>query len=309
MYHRVNPERDALGLSVSPRFFESQLSFLASRCRVISLAEAVAVLEEGTLLGEHVVITFDDGYRDNYEFAFPILRRHGLPATIFVTVDGLESGTFGWYTFDQAILRSSRKALDLSWFGLGVLDLESKESKALSIRTLHDQLKRCPHDQRLEVVRHVVREMSAEGVVDAERIMLTWEEAREMQESGLVTIASHTMTHPILTRINRETAWDEIVRSKSTIEDKLNAAVDLFAYPNGTLHDYDEDIIRMLKSAGYKAACSTTPGPVTPPVDLFRLPRVDVTYGMCEGLGGRFSPSMFEYGLCGHTGRGNQRKQ
>lgn len=302
MYHRVTPERDVMGLSVSPEFFDRQLKFIASRFNVISLEEAVQMLPDGLPPGEHAVITFDDGYRDNYDFAYPLLRKHQLSATIFVTVDALETGNFGWHSFDQAILHSSQPFLDLTEYNLGRIGIEDTEQREHAIKYLHGELKRCSHDKRLKVVEHVVSKLS-KAPDHPERVMLNWEDAREMQQSGLVTIASHTLTHPILTRIDREKARDEIARSKSIIEQRLGAPVILFAYPNGTVVDYDDEIIGMLKAAGYSAACTTTAGSAFEAADLYRLPRVDVTFGMCEGIGGAFSSAMFEFGLCFHGKR------
>jgi len=118
-----------------------------------------------------------------------------------------------------------------------------------------------------------------------------------MQASGLVTIGSHTMTHPILTRVDHATACNEIVRSKAIIEEKLGSPVELFAYPNGRKEDFDNDIVMMLKKTGFSAACTTIHGSIIGGENLFRLPRIAVNYDMCEGSGGRFSSEMFEVAL------------
>lgn len=295
MYHKVNPERDVLGLSVSPLFFDQQLEFLASRYKVISLTEAVMMLSAGTISGDFAVITFDDGYRDNYDHAYPILKKHNVPATIFVTVEALETGNFGWNAFDQAILGSERKTIDLTEFALGIVDIGTRAKKINEISRLHHELKLCAHQKRDAVVRKVSSELASS--THGDRIMLSWQEAKEMQASGLVTIGSHTMTHPILTRVDHDSARSEIARSKSMIEERLGAPVELFAYPNGKEDNFDEDIIEMLKDAGYSSACTTIPGSIVGGENFFRLPRVDVTFGMCEGIGGRFSPAMFEVAL------------
>jgi len=292
MYHKVNPKSDLLGLSISPSFFDYQLAFLKSRYRVISLADALTMISDGIPMGDHAVITFDDGYRDNYDHAFPLLRKHGLPATVFVTVDALETGIFGWNTFDKAIQDGRLDRIDLTQFDLGVIRIATAGEKKRAIVHLHRELKQCDHGTRKAVVTYVVN-MLAHGS-SPERVMLSWDEAREMQKSGLVVIGSHTVTHPILTRVDRGTARDEIIRSKAVIEERLGTVVDLFAYPNGRTVDFDDDIISMLAQAGYRAACTTVHGSVGAGDDLFRLLRVDVTYGMCRGIGGRFSPGMFE---------------
>lgn len=297
MYHKVTPERDVLWLSVSPDFFKQQLEFLKSRFKLISLSEAVSMLANGTISGKYAVLTFDDGYRDNYDYAYPLLKKYDVPATIFVTVEGLETGYFGWYTFDQAILGSKQEAIDLTEFFLGIISLSTNAKKKLAIHHLHHELKKCAHEIREAVVQKVVSELADGNKCD--RIMLTWHEAKEMHESGLVTIGAHTMTHPILTRVDHVRARSEIIRSKAIIEEKLGAPVDLFAYPNGRKDDFDVDIVGMLKNAGFSAACTTISDLIIGEVDLFHLPRIAVNYDICEGIEGRFSSEMFEAALTG----------
>lgn len=297
MYHRVTPERDVLGLSVSPLFFDQQLEFLKSRYKLIGLAEAVSMLMgTGTIDSDYAVLTFDDGYRDNYDHAFQLLKKHNVPATIFVTVEGLETGYFGWHTFDQAILRSEREVLDLSEFDLGSVSIRTRANKKQAIYRLHHELKQCSNEKREAVVRKVIEDLAVNCMNN--RVMLTWHEAREMQSSGLVTFGSHTMSHPILTRVDHARALNEIAMSKAIIEEKLESPVELFAYPNGSKGSYDDYIVGMLKNAGFSAACTTIPGSVVGGRDLFQLPRIDVTFSLCEGIGGRFSPEMFEVALC-----------
>lgn len=295
MYHRITPERDVLGLSVSPQFFELQLQFLKSRFEIVSLGEAVSLLEAGAISGEYAVLTFDDGYRDNYDHAFPLLKKYQVPATIFVTVEGLETGYFGWYVFDQAILNSESEALDLTEFGLGAVDISTGAAREQAIYRLHRELKQCDHGKREAVTEKVIAENFDHTT--CERVMLNWSEAKEMQDGGLVTIGSHTMTHPILTRVADERARWEILQSKAVIEERLGSRVEFFAYPNGTEQDFNEGIIEILKDAGLSVACTTSPGSVVGGDNPFRLPRMDVTRGMCEGVDGGFSSEMFEAAL------------
>lgn len=297
MYHRVTHERDALGLSISPVFFEQQLKFLKSRFKMISLTEVVSMLASGTLSGEYACLTFDDGYRDNYDHAYQLLRKYNVPATIFVTVDSLETGNFGWHTFDKAILGSECETIDLTEFALGIIDLRTSDKKKQAICHFHHVLKKCAHEKREAVVRKVITELAADANFD--RIMLTWHEAKEMQASGLVTIGAHTLTHPILTRVNHARACFEITKSKTIIEEKLGSPVEFFAYPNGREEDFDDGIVCMLKNAGYLAACTTIPGSIMGVQNLYRLPRIAVNYSMCEGTRGRFSSEMFEVAVTG----------
>jgi peptidoglycan/xylan/chitin deacetylase (PgdA/CDA1 family) len=292
MYHRVNLQQDVFGLSITPSFFDQQLKFLTSRFKLIKLEEAVSLISMKDFTGNYVVLTFDDGYYDNYVYAFPILKKYNSPATIFVTVNGLETGNFDWYTFDKAILGTDKVLLDLTEFGFGLLDLKTRGKKIRAVQRLHHELKKCADDKRNAVTNKVIEEFLPGN--KSERIMLTWEEAKEMQSSGLVTIGSHTLSHPILTRLTNNEAREEIVKSKIIVEEKLDCAVDLFAYPNGEVNDFDGDIVEMLVNAGYYAACTTVPGAAGSGVDLYRLPRINVTSGMCQGIFGKFSTEMFE---------------
>jgi len=297
MYHKVTPEHDVLGLSVSPLFFEQQLEFLKSRFDLISLTEAVSILQTtGTISRDYAVLTFDDGYRDNYDYAYKLLKKHNVPATIFVTVEGLETGYFGWHTFDQAILGSERETMDLTEFALGIINIRTIASKKQAIHRLHHELKQCNNEKREAVVQKVIEELAVN--VNYDRIMLTWHEAKEMQSSGLITFGSHTMTHPILTRVDHARALNEISSSKAIIEEKLGSPVELFAYPNGSEGNFDDYIVGMLKNVGFSAACTTIPGSIVGGENLFRLPRIDVTSSLCEGISGRFSSEMFEVALC-----------
>lgn len=295
MYHRVNNERDVHGLSISPHFFEQQLEYLKTCYKIISLRDAVSMLATGTISGTYACVTFDDGYRDNYDYAFPLLKKYNVPATIFVTVDGLESGFFGWYTFDKSILDSNSERIDLTEFDLGLIDIRTIDKKQQAISYLHRELKICAHSKREMVVRKIINDLAYDANHD--RVMLTWNAAQEMLASGLVTIGAHTLTHPILTRVDHSVACNEIVQSKAVIEEKLGNVVELFAYPNGRRGDFNNEIIGFLQDAGYLAACTTIPGLIIGGEDLFRLPRISVNYRMCEGLGGRFSSDMFASAL------------
>lgn len=297
MFHKVNNGRDPLGLTINPVFFTRQMQYLTEQYVVISLAEAVFRLENGTIDREYVVITFDDGYLDNYTFAYPILQRFQAPATIFITYDAVESGTFGWYRFDTAILMSQRENLDLTGFGLGYFSLASQRDREQAVVELHQSLKKVSDEDRQTVIAHVLCEYGDPGA--NERIMLSWDEVREMQQSGLITFGSHTKTHPILTQVPHDSALAEIRESKLLVEGKIGRPVDFFAYPNGSWADFDENIMAMVKKSGYRAACSTISAEHFTKIDMYCLPRTDITDNICRGIGGGFSHAMFSMKVSG----------
>lgn len=296
MFHRIENDDNHLGLSISPEIFEELLKYLSGNYRVLSISEAIQNMESGKICPDSVVITFDDGWRDNYSNAFPLLIKYKIPATIFVTFDAVEKGTFGWCAFDQAILNLRKEELDLTSFGLGSFPLHNQQQKESSISLLHKKIKKLNNSLALSVVDHVVSEYGDPG---GERIMLSWQEIREMHDSGLISIGAHSVTHPILTRIPLSQANYEINTCKSLLEAKLGAPVDYFAYPNGSPDDFNSEITALVADSGYKAAFSTIPGINRDLSERYCLHRLDVTYGMCRGVGGGFAQGLFAVKVSG----------
>ena len=289
MYHKVNSIRDPLGLSVSPEFFEKQLIYIKKRYKIITLAEAVSRLESRGVSENFAVLTFDDGFRDNLSEALPILKKYNAPATVFVACDAVDKGFTDWDIMDQAIFSGSDGMLDLSKFGLDVISIETESQKQNAIIDLRRQLKREKHILRKEVIKF----LSKTCKVPCKRIMLTWDEVNELKASGLVSIGAHTVTHPILSNISDEDARYEISECKNIIQKQTGLIIDHFAYPNGREVDFNEQTVALLKSAGFKSACTTVSGVNRIGADPFRLKRIDVTYGICEGMFGNFSSKMF----------------
>jgi peptidoglycan/xylan/chitin deacetylase (PgdA/CDA1 family) len=159
----------------------------------------------------------------------------------------------------------------------------------LAIQQLHARLKDLPHSQRHEIVESVVRRY---GKMDVSRIMMNWDELREMTAGGLVTVGGHTLSHPILTRIAAEEARDEISGCKAVIESELRCPVRFFAYPNGRPSDISQELMDMVHDAGYTAAFSMTAGPNYSLADRFRLKRTAISNGTCRGVTGVMSDSM-----------------
>jgi peptidoglycan/xylan/chitin deacetylase (PgdA/CDA1 family) len=209
MYHRVDrlPAYDQL--TVSPERFEEQIAYLAQHCRVISLAQAVTELTTDRATRPGVVVTFDDGYRDNLLHALPVLRRYAVPATIFVTT------------------------------------------------------RFC--DQTLSHSRY--------GAVSP-RLHLGWDEVRALAREPGISIGSHTVTHPFLSRIEQAAAVSEISGSREIISRHLGAPADFFCYPSGDLTRRE---MQLVAAAGYRAAVSVAPGVNRSGVDLFALRRTEVT--------------------------------
>ena len=297
MYHRVNDDQDCLGLTVRPELFAHQLQYLKDNYEVITLAEAVSHIASGSISNNYCVITFDDGYRDNYQIAAPLLAEYGVPATIFVTCDAVETGQFGWGAFDRTLLTTKVGQIDLNRWGVGQYELINQAAREQAVITLHRLLKKLPDAVKQEIVAHVVATYG-DGT-GGQRTMMTWAEVAELAAGSLVTIGAHTVSHPILSRMPEAQARYEICEGKRTLEGKISRTVNFFAYPNGRREDIGPNIVALVKQAGFHAACTTIPGQNATGADPFELRRIDVTNSMSTDARSRFSPDLFAFSLSG----------
>ena len=293
VYHRVNRNPDCLGLTVPPELFSLQLRYLKDHFRIVSVKDAVRMISEKSVDTRCCAVTFDDGYRDNFEIAAPLLAEHGVSATFFVTYDAIETGQFGWGAFDRTILNFPEAKLDLSDRGLGTYHLGSQADREQAVIALHRLLKLQADSLKRQAVDHVVSKYGDES--SAERTMMNWDEVRQLAHDDLFTIGAHTITHPILSRVSHDQAVHEVTDCKRLLAAKIGRTVDFFAYPNGGKEDINNDIISVVKKSRYNAACTTISGLNMPGDNPFLLKRIDVTTSMSTDYYKKFSPDMFRF--------------
>lgn len=200
MYHKIDRvESLKSGLSVSPEAFEKQMSFLfRNKYNVVSLRKFLGLAVGKRAIPKNtIVITFDDGYENNYTEAFPILKKYNLPATIFIITDFI--GNPGYMNREQL---------------------------------------------------------------------------KELSDSGIITIASHTVHHPVLTKIGAAEAKKEIKESKAMLEELLARPIELFSYPLGA---FDAGVRQEVMSVGYLGAVATNPGKNYPNNDIYALKRMRIS--------------------------------
>ncbi|MHB8773325.1 MAG: polysaccharide deacetylase family protein [Syntrophales bacterium] len=297
-FHRITEASVVREIRITPQVFRSQIEYLSREYNIIHLEEMVVGMESGKIPEKSVALTFDDGYRDNYEFAFPVLREFSAPATIFVTTGAIDAGFMHWHRFDEAILQTTRPCVDLNEFGFGSHPTSTPEERINTLSILHHRLKTIDDAQLRRVIDSVARKNG--GGYGEDRQMLSWEEIREMQGSGLVTIGAHTVTHPILTKVPRKFAEEEIRKSGRRIREMTGRGADFFAYPNGEVADFNKDIQKMVRASGYRAAFTMVPiRRNRAPIDLFAVPRDDIYPGVTVGFDGEFSRSLFEMHVSG----------
>jgi peptidoglycan/xylan/chitin deacetylase (PgdA/CDA1 family) len=269
IYHRVVPEPDPLVPDqVCAKEFDWQLGVLSRWFRVLPLREAAARLRDGTLPVRSACVTFDDGYRDNVEVALPILRRHGVPATFFLATSFLDGGRMWNDSVIETVRRARGDTLDARCIGLDTLNISTIELKRHAIERALAALKYLPLDERQRRVEALgsAHELPSD-------LMMTAGQAQRLHANAM-EIGAHTVTHPILARLNPEHAGNEIRDSKTRLEAITGAPVTLFAYPNGKPgDDYLAEHVGIVRRLGFEAAVSTAWGVAHAASDPFQLPR------------------------------------
>ena len=285
MYHAVWP--DALPFEnrcfVRERDFRSQVAFLAEHADVLTPAVAHDRFRGGAMEKPAVVITFDDGYQNNADVAFPVLAEYDLPATVFLATRFLSSSYTMWDSrLHWGMCRTDHAVA--TWDGTDY-PLTDPETRAASFRDLCDRLRRL-HPR--EIDREVSRLLTSLDVDASEALppdspyrMLDRDSARRLAESGLVTFGAHTESHAILSRLSPEEQHVEITRSLNDVAALTGESCRLFAYPNGQPGDYDTTGIEVLRRGGVELAFTTVDGPWMDEGSHLEVPR----YGIGSGLG------------------------
>lgn len=272
IFHRVRPTSDPLFPNEPDcDVFDQFMRLIAESFTCLPLDQAIEILSRKQKLPKNAVaITFDDGYADNFTQALPILQKHNLSATFFISSGYLDGGCM-WNDEAIELVRNFRgDKLDLSQYGIGILASKTVIDKSNLLEKLIPILKyKQPEDRRaaLDALR-----LATNGNIPT-NLMMTTEELRKLYNAGMC-IGGHTLTHPILARIDQKQAEKEICEDRERITAILGCPPKLFAYPNGKPgQDYLPEHAELVRKAGYSAAVCTTWGVATPTTNLYEIPR------------------------------------
>ncbi len=273
LYHRVLPEYDPFGLGVVPvDLFRIHMELMSTYFRIISLPELLLKIEKNALQPNCLCLTFDDGYYDNYKYAFPILKELKIPATIFLTTDFIGTNEVPWHNRVLNIIKDTEmEKIQFEYNGMKWVELSDVNKKIAFAHSLLEWLKMLLPEERDDKI-YQLREICQINEDQNNRKMLNWKEVEEMHQAG-ISFGAHTKTHPILSLLSKDQIEEEIIGSRLAIEKRLSIPIDVFAYPNGKREDYDEFCIQVVKKAGFKGAVTSYGAVNYSKKDLFELSR------------------------------------
>jgi len=285
-YHRVMEAVDPDGFRFDPELisasrdqFRDQLSIVARRYSPMRFDELVRCLEHGRRLPKRaVLITFDDGYDDNYRIAYPLLRDAGLSAMFFVSTGHLDSGrpyAYDWLVYMLCVTTEARVVapeLDIDW----ALPSDLASRRALAARFL-DRIKTLPAVEQQALIERLQRDWSLPAEAGhRDCTPMTWAQAREMHAGGM-EFGSHGVHHRMLAKLPPAEMRAELEESKRAIERELGAEAIAISYPVGGNDAYDAAVMGAARELGYRLACSYLAGPeALHPASRYELRRIPV---------------------------------
>ena len=259
-YHRVgDPSKtpyDSGTFGPTAEAFDWELTYLKRNFACVTLEEALEMVAGKAPLRSSLLLTFDDGYRDNYQIAFPLLRSHGIQAVFFLPTAFIGTQRLPWWDVIAYIVKNSRRdVIRLQYPEPAEFSIPALGAATVVLRILYLCVNTGASDygrliEELETVCDCPRPDGS-----AERCFMDWNEAREMQTSGMA-FGSHSHSHEVLSGLTPEQQVRELCESRAILERELGRAITVMSYPVGMPYTFDNHTADAIKTAGYTAAFS-----------------------------------------------------
>lgn len=283
--HHVRPERpeafqpNAL-LEIEPSFLETLIEYLRyKKVDIVSLAEAKRRLREQDYMKRFVCFTLDDGYRDNLEFAWPIFKKHDVPAALFIATSFPEkTGLLWWIALERVIAVTDRVEVEMNGV-TRVFDCTSDGAKQNSYERVYWWLRGLSDEGELrKVVTGLCERYGVDPLGPCKELCMGWDEIKTIASDPLITIGAHSVNHTMLMKWDAAAAKQELVESRSAIEAALGTKPADFAYPVGDHTSAGLRDFALAIEAGYELAVTTRPGVIFPEhrEHMTALPRVSL---------------------------------
>ncbi len=267
-YHRVrgeyiNPDFDESSFGITAEQFEEQMAWVTKNFHVLSEQDLISTKKNGIGNVKQsnkkplAMITFDDGYADNYKIAYPILKKNKLPATFFIPTKIFQERKLGWWDIISYYLKHAKKEIFI--FRGDTFDI-SKASKA-AMEKIIIMLKQTPELKIGDFLQELKLATNSndplEEFQDAE--LMTWAQLKEMQQNGM-SIGAHSHSHKILSQLSLAEQKEEIIGCKNILEKNLNTKIESFAYPVGMYSHFYQETKKIIEHAGFSLAYSFMTG-------------------------------------------------
>ncbi|HWO38067.1 MAG TPA: polysaccharide deacetylase family protein [Candidatus Acidoferrum sp.] len=288
MYHSVmndpsSAETTLGGIIHSTNVFRGQIDVIARHFHAVTLDDVLSFLRGEKLLPPRaVVVTFDDGYADNYQVASDILSRAGIPGVFYVTVDCIDRQRLPWPSLLRYAFLTSKNP---SWTDPAgtVWTLASTAQRTQAFEHASEYCAKLSGTSQDQFVEEIGRQLETESPPSSPGLMMTWDEVRGLTRYGHI-VGSHTMTHPNMAYLSENDARTELLESKRRLEEELAVPITHFSYPCPALQPHWIDhTVSASRQIGYQTAVTTNGGIVRRQDDPLRLHRIRPTKTV-EGL-------------------------
>lgn len=286
MYHRVLPAELAArsfshrGIVVTPETFAKHMDFLERRFRPLSLDEFQHHMESGTPFPERAcLVTFDDGWVDNHDYALPILQERGIPAVVFLATDYIDSDRPFWQEYlGHLLYQASAHGLGESVLRSHNIRLPGPEDDASLRQAVADAIDRF-RSKSYEDINDLIDKLAnalspavSDHTASPPDKFMSWQQVRVLSDRGL-TVASHSCSHRLLARLDQATVMNEFERSRQALQVRLGLDTCTLAYPGGS---YDARVRQSAIDAGFRLGFTTNVGTTRVPSDPMLIPRINI---------------------------------
>lgn len=244
--HRIIEREEGFFGGIPAQLFERQLAYLSENYNLIRFSELVEYIQKGNPIPPNsITLTFDDGFRDNYSSAFPLLVKYSVPATIFLCADCIQRGEMPWpQRLGYILEHTEQKEICIQIPDPCIFSLQTQTDRRLSLNAIKTLRSRLSLKELEELISSLIEQT---GIQPPKDRMLTWDQIREMQQGG-IEFGAHTLTHPLMEYLSEKEAWKELADSKQLIEHELGRPIQYFAFPAGS---YNDRLIEMVRQVGY----------------------------------------------------------
>ena len=276
LYHKVsNDPIDSQLLAVSPKNFRDQLVWLKENYEVIDLSHLIDKIKKTSLHGNEIAITFDDGYRDNWTQMLPIISEIGIPVTVFIATDFINSShEFWWDQVEQIVVSTQKKSLTLCIEDCEfVMELSSANRRISAIDSICSKLKNHKQFSIRKAIKDLAHKLECSIGTRATHEIMAESDLKLMSESKWVTLGSHTCSHTRMPLLSEQEQRDELAFSKQRLEQLLKQDISFISYPYGNSIDFSPIVEKLVIECGYIAGIANIQKDLSKETSITAIPR------------------------------------